>query len=184
MDEGDDDDDIRTDFGKEDEIDYDDRDEDERVGDAYLESSLSWADAGQCWHKIFNNPVVVTGYSIFRRPESARDTGLKIPLDMMMALADASVPITYQGRTIVEGHSTALVPTRQMDGLTVRHFVQNEPGDRISINDPRLQCYEPFDASVLVGKRHILGWCEKAISLTGMEIVLTQSKRMASRQQL
>lgn len=178
VDEGDDDDDFRTDSGEDDGIpvDCEDLHGDERVDDAYLESSVSLADAGQCWHKIFNSPVVVTGYPILRRPESGRETGLEMPLDMMMALADASVPVSYQGRTFVKGHSTALVPTRHVDGLTIWHFVHNDPGIRISINDPRLHCYDLFDASILDGKRHILGWCEKAISLTGMQIALTRSK--------
>lgn len=40
---------------------------------------------GQCWHGIFNNPVVVKGYPIPRR--SRWDSGLEIPLKIMARLA-------------------------------------------------------------------------------------------------
>ncbi|RHZ70165.1 hypothetical protein CDV55_103264 [Aspergillus turcosus] len=113
---------------------------------------------GQCWQHLFRNPVVVEGYPIPRRPESAA-AGLEIPLNMMAGLAQAHRISTFNGWTVLKGWSTLLVPTEQNDGLVFWHLTHRPDGERISFR--QCEIFSPIKAPIpaLEKARHVLGWC-------------------------
>ncbi|RGP71793.1 pfs domain [Fusarium sporotrichioides] len=75
--------------------------------------------AGQCWHGIFHNPIVVAGYPIPKRRQYA--TGLEIPLNVMAGLS----------------YSTALVPTGRMNDMILWHLYYSDNGSRLPYPDPQ-----------------------------------------------
>lgn len=117
---------------------------------------------GQCWRKMFNNPVIVKGYPIKPRRNLEPETGLELPFDMMTTLADARYLTTFDDKTVVKGFSTMLIPMKQQNDVFIWHFLMETDGKRISYQDPRTQqgILIPFDN--IRGARHILGWCANA----------------------
>ncbi|EAW09016.1 Pfs domain protein [Aspergillus clavatus NRRL 1] len=116
---------------------------------------------GQCWHHLFRNPVIVEGYPILRRPDFAADAGLEIPLNMMAGLAQAYRISTFNGRTLLKGWSTMLVPTKQDNDMVLWHLIYHPNGDRISYQD--CETFLPIDTCIpeLEKVRHVLGWCSE-----------------------
>ncbi|KAL6820890.1 hypothetical protein J3E69DRAFT_373790 [Trichoderma sp. SZMC 28015] len=117
---------------------------------------------GQCWQQMFNNPVVVTGYPIRPRKDLNAGVGLELPFDMMTALADARYLTTFEGRTLVKGFSTALIPTAIHGSIILWHLLVDESGARISYRDPRIEQAISIEPGDFEGARHILGWCINA----------------------
>jgi hypothetical protein len=122
---------------------------------------------GECWHTMFRNPSVVWGYPIPRRQELETGTGLEIPLDMLVALTDASGVSEFDNKTFIKGYSALLVPTKQVDGVILWHLPFNEDGSRISYTDCRLEALEHIRPTGLGHARHILGWMSHARNNTG-----------------
>ncbi|KAH8906918.1 hypothetical protein BR93DRAFT_927743 [Coniochaeta sp. PMI_546] len=122
---------------------------------------------GKCWQKLFRNPVVVWGYPIPRRQEVITGTGLEIPLDMLVALTDASGLSEFDGRLFIKGYSAMLIPTRQVDDLILWHLLYNEDGARISYTDCRLAALDHIQTTAVKQARHILGWVTHARNNTG-----------------
>ncbi len=126
---------------------------------------------GQCWQKLFVNPILVEGYPIARRLESVK--GLEISLGVMANLLQ--VPrVTWFGVTpILKGFSAVAIPTKLIGGTMLWHLIFNEDtNQRISYDDSRIRSIlgpnaEPVDVSNLERTRHILGWCAQVKSLTG-----------------
>ncbi|KAJ4183440.1 hypothetical protein NW759_017083 [Fusarium solani] len=121
--------------------------------------------AGQCWHQIFQNPVVVGGYPIPRR--SQYGSGLEIPLNVMAGLTGCPRINQYMGRHFLKGFSTALVPTEKTKDAVLWHLYYTEDGSRLPYPD-----MEPMDnANIGLGEltqaRHIVGWCSKAQFFAG-----------------
>jgi hypothetical protein len=112
---------------------------------------------GQCWHRLFRNPVIVKGYPILRRQEL--DTGLEIPLNVMARLAQAQRVNTFNGKIFVKGFSTMLVPTKRIGDLLIWHLFYNEDGSRISYLDSTVAHCVNLNVQDLEKTRHILGWC-------------------------
>lgn len=122
---------------------------------------------GECWHKMFRNPVVVWGYPIPRRPELETGTGLEIPLDMLVALADAHGVAEFDDKTFIKGYSGMLVPTKQVADMVLWHLLLNEDGTRISYTDCRIEALEHIRPTGLRQARHILGWVSHARNNAG-----------------
>lgn len=122
---------------------------------------------GECWHKMFRNPVVVWGYPIPRRHDLETGTGLEIPLDMLVALTDASGVSEFDDKTFIKGYSAMLIPTKQADDLILWHLLFNEDGSRISYTDCRIEALEHVRPTGLKQARHILGWVSHARNNTG-----------------
>ncbi|RYP58420.1 hypothetical protein DL769_008959 [Monosporascus sp. CRB-8-3] len=120
---------------------------------------------GQCWHNMFRNPVVVTGYPILRRSEP--DTGLEIPLNIMVGLTRTQRANTFNGKLFIKGFSTMLIPTKRNGDLLVWHLLYNQDGNRISYLEntgPHAENVSIFD---LETARHILGWCSEVKFFAG-----------------
>ena len=121
--------------------------------------------SGQCWHELFQNPVVVTGYPIPRRTRYS--SGLEIPLNVMSGLTESPRMNKYFGRLFLKGFATALVPTEKLNDAVLWHLYYSEDGTRLPY--PDLEAIDNFDLDLrdLTKKRHIVGWCSKANFFAG-----------------
>lgn len=130
---------------------------------------------GQCWQKLFLNPVLVGGYPIRRRPSGVK--GLELSLDVMATLLQASRVTRFGAIPFIKGFSALAVLTQKEKDVILWHLVVNEDRyERISYNDsriPRCQNIERIDDMALQNWRHILGWCSHVKSLTGKTFLLT-----------
>ena len=114
---------------------------------------------GQCWHKMFRNPVIVQGYPILYRSEPG--TGLEIPVDIMAGLAGTRRVNTFNGKLFIKGYSTMLVPTKHSRDLLMWHLLYNEDGGRISYLDNTVANADNSNVFDLETTRHIVGWCSE-----------------------
>lgn len=115
---------------------------------------------GQCWHAIFNNPVVVKGYPI---PDRAKwGTGLEIPLNVLAGLARTCRIDTFNHKLYIKGFSTMLVPTTRDKDILCWHLIFNKDGNRISYLDDFLDQEQPVGHLDLESVRHVVGWCSEA----------------------
>lgn len=124
---------------------------------------------GQCWHKLFNNPVVVADYPVLPRSFLEPSKGLEVPFDILVALADTPVLTSFSQSFLMKGYSTMLVPVLENCDMIVWHFIFNETGDRLSFLDSRLSDLDSVHPTNVESHqtRHIVGWCSEARSLTG-----------------
>lgn len=121
---------------------------------------------GQCWHHMFNRPVIARGFPIPLRSE--QNTGLEISLGLLAALSETRYINKFGSKVFIKGFSTMLLPTKRAENNTVIwHLLYNKnPNDRISYLDCNIEHAE-IKMSELEGSRHILGWCSDAISNVG-----------------
>ncbi|KAI1879200.1 hypothetical protein JX265_002154 [Neoarthrinium moseri] len=125
---------------------------------------------GQCWHDMFNGPVIVRGYPIATRSTSVSASGLEAPLDLLAALARTRYIDTVSSKIFIKGFSTMLVPTQRSDGLILWHMIFNEsPSDHIRYSDCKVEHVE-VSISEVEGSRHVLGWCSVAECIVGSRI--------------
>ncbi|KAJ5364559.1 uncharacterized protein N7496_010272 [Penicillium cataractarum] len=114
----------------------------------------------QCWHNLFRNPVVVTGYPIPWRSETG--TGLEIPLNMMAGLARTKRVNSFNKKLFIKGFSTILIPTRQNGPTILWHLMYNIDRSRISYIQHTVPHLEDISIFDLEKARHVLGWCSEA----------------------
>ncbi|KAJ5984630.1 hypothetical protein N7481_006729 [Penicillium waksmanii] len=114
----------------------------------------------QCWHNLFRNPVVVTGYPISWRSETG--TGLEIPLNIMAGLARTKRVNSFNKKLFVKGFSTMLIPTRQNGPTILWHLMYNIDRSRISYIQHTVPHLEDISIFDLEKARHVLGWCSEA----------------------
>lgn len=112
---------------------------------------------GQCWHNMFNNPVVVKGYPIPYR--SVETPGLELPLNMMAGLAQTSRADTFNGKLFIKGFSTMLIPTKCSGVLVNWHLLYNKDGNRLSYLNNNSPHAEEVGAVHLELLRQVIGWC-------------------------
>ena len=115
--------------------------------------------AGECWHHMFRNPVMVSGYPTLAKPNGL---GVEMPLNMMAALAGSDRAVEFDGKIFVKGFSTMLIGTRIMEDLLVWHYHYNVKGERISYLDHNHQSIGGIDLYQLQTVRHVVGWCSKS----------------------
>jgi hypothetical protein len=119
----------------------------------------------QCWHDMFQNPVVVLGFPILRRPEP--DTGLEISLNMMAGLIGTQRAHMFNGKLFIKGFASMLVPTQFSHGVILWHFLQQKGGSRISYTVDRGVHVNNVNISDLVDTRHIVGWSSRVKNYVG-----------------
>ncbi|KAL3488654.1 hypothetical protein BJX62DRAFT_253120 [Aspergillus germanicus] len=123
---------------------------------------------GECWHELFRNPVLVSGFPVARRPrELGSATGLEIPIYILARLTNATVLNSFYGRTVIKGFSTMLVPTRLYQNMILWHLIHNQFGDRVSYVRCLDSCTDQISSGRINKARHILGWCTEARFLAG-----------------
>ncbi|KAL5357315.1 purine and uridine phosphorylase [Aspergillus floccosus] len=131
------------------------------------ERSSPPSSSGQCWHHLFRNPTVVTGFPIPYR--SRQGTGLEIPLNILAGLAQAKHVDFFDERLYIKGFSSLLIPTkyiRDQDQI-VWHLLFNVNGERISYLDGIEAHAGHITLADLERSRHIIGWCSDARCYAG-----------------
>lgn len=121
----------------------------------------------QCWHNLFRNPVVVTGYPIPWRSETG--TGLEIPLNIMAGLARTKRVNSFNKKLFIKGFSTMLISTRQTGPTILWHLMYNIDRSRISYIQHTVPHLEDISIFDLEKTRHVLGWCSEARYNAGKE---------------
>jgi hypothetical protein len=120
---------------------------------------------GQCWQDMFRNPLAVSGYPILRRVEFG--SGLEIPLNAIVALAQTKWVDTFDGKLFIKGFSTMLVPTKRSGDILIWHHLFHKDGSRISYLDANLLHVESVSSSTLEQVRHVVGWHSDVKSYAG-----------------
>lgn len=122
---------------------------------------------GQCWHRMFDTPMLVKGFPIPQRP--LMETGLEMTLPLMAALTRSPYINTFHSQTFLKGFSVMLVPTKvsRDKDIVYWHMVSSKhPEQRISYMDSHLETI--YVSKTDLGRaRHILGWCEEVIMTVG-----------------
>jgi hypothetical protein len=127
---------------------------------------------GQCWYKLFRNPVIVEGYPIPRR--SRYNSGLEIPLNMMSRLAESPRLHQYMGKHLLKGFSTAVFPTETLEDALLWHLHCTDDGSRLPYPDlGGTRCFG-MPPHEMTSRRHILGWCSEAKLCAGESNLLSR----------
>ncbi|KAB8217056.1 purine and uridine phosphorylase [Aspergillus novoparasiticus] len=122
---------------------------------------------GQCWHHLFRNPIVVTGFPIPYR--SRQGTGLEVPLNILAGIIHASRVDAFRDKLFIKGFSSLLIPTEHIrdQNQIMWHLRYNVRGDRISYLDGIESHAGHITLADLESSRHILGWCSDARCYAG-----------------
>ncbi|KAJ8133149.1 hypothetical protein O1611_g470 [Lasiodiplodia mahajangana] len=130
---------------------------------AYSPSSQN--SSGHCWSHLFSNPVLAQGFPILRRSE--KYTGLEMPLDLMVALTGTKYLNTFNSNLFIKGFNTMLVPVKKSEDSLIWHLLHSKnPTERISYLSSDLKSMN-LTIVDLEKSRHVLGWCDDAISIVG-----------------
>lgn len=125
---------------------------------------------GQCWHGLFQNPVVVLGYPT--RNRTIEERGLEMPIEMMATLVGCDRITTFAGKFYIKNFNKMLVLTKQIGDMLIWHYLCNDDGSYISYTDPRVRAMSSpiasdVDISTLESARHVVGWCSHVRSYAG-----------------
>ena len=125
---------------------------------------------GQCWHGLFQNPVVVLGYPT--RNRSMKETGIEMPIEMMAKLVGCDRIATFAGKFFIKNFNRMLVLAKRIGDVLIWHFLCNDDGSYISYTDPRVRSiYSPnannIEISTLESARHVVGWCSQVRNYAG-----------------
>ncbi|KAH7178089.1 hypothetical protein DER46DRAFT_675775 [Fusarium sp. MPI-SDFR-AT-0072] len=115
---------------------------------------------GMCWHAMFYNPVIVTGYPVPKRKRYG--SGLEVPLSVMSGLAMSPRIHKYKGRHFFKGFSTALVPIDKIDDMVFWHFFYSAEGSHLPYPHLDDTEYPYLDRQELTRTRHVVCWCSQA----------------------
>ncbi|KAI9043628.1 purine and uridine phosphorylase [Aspergillus affinis] len=122
---------------------------------------------GQCWHHLFRNPTVVTGFSIPYR--CRQGTGLEIPLNILAGLIRAKHVNFFGDKLFIKEFSTLLVPTaylRDQDQI-IWHLLYNVDGNRILYLEGIEAHVGHITLADLETSGHFLGWFSDARCYAG-----------------
>lgn len=131
------------------------------LGDAeMIEFGTASVSGGNCWHALFNNPVVSKGFPVPLRPPGT--PGLEISLEAMGILVGAPRLTIFNNRAVLKGFNAAIFVTACTDETVLWHLHVNKDGSRIRYSDKMVMESLPMEMpsaiSSLQGKRHFLGW--------------------------
>jgi len=135
-----------------------------------------------CWLGLVSRPAVVQGFPIQRRPPEC-SPGLEIQFSAMARLLEAQKVQRFDGRTLLKGFSTMVVPTKCTKDIISWHLVQESDDKRVSYLESRNFPLLDVSLSQLENARHILGWCPEVKLYAGKEFCLSYplSKAWVSR---
>ena len=131
-----------------------------------------------CWRKLFQNPVIASGY-----PTRARDPGedgLQLSLQMMLLLGQAPWITSYGETTMLKGFNSLFVPMACPDSSILWHFLLNEDENRLSYNRGLEAMTEGYalDNATLQSRRHFVGWTQAADVVAGKSRTIHQVIRL------
>jgi hypothetical protein len=101
--------------------------------------------SGQCWHHMFGNPVIVTGYPISHRTTSG--LGLEIPLNMLTILIGSNRLTEFEDKVFIKGFSAMVIATNFAPGVVIWHYFYDKEGEKISYNNHTLEAVDKIDMS-------------------------------------
>ncbi|OXV07933.1 hypothetical protein Egran_04303 [Elaphomyces granulatus] len=123
------------------------------------------APPGQCWHNMFRNPIMVSGYPILTKHEHG--LGVEMPLNMVAGLAGSERANQFDGKVFIKGFSTMLIAVKITTDLLIWHYFYNSEGERISYLDHTLQGVDDISLLQLDTARHVVGWCSDSMYYAG-----------------
>lgn len=99
---------------------------------------------GQCWHSLFQNPVIVQGFPI--RARRYGEMGLEISVDIMAGLGNADYYAFFKEIPVLKGFSSMFIATQQLDCSMLWHFVVDLSGERLPYSTA--QNYHPGNSAI------------------------------------
>lgn len=129
-----------------------------------------------CWTPLFPASIIADGYPIPKRPDSV--PGLEIPFEMLVSISKSSVPVRLSKGVILQGSSTALVPTLMVRSHSEHkdcllwHFIVQEGGiSAITVlrDNDNVEALEDSDIRRLREFRSFVGWTTPANVCLGTE---------------
>ncbi|KAH8746064.1 hypothetical protein F5883DRAFT_585796 [Diaporthe sp. PMI_573] len=105
------------------------------------DDDASNASNGRCWHDMFRNPVVVTGYPISRR--TVTQTGVEMPLNMMARMVRTDHITPFGSTWFFKGFSSMLALTECRDDLLFWHHIY-DPNGGLCTSPSRPICRTPM----------------------------------------
>lgn len=136
-----------------------------KIDFALEEGSAKPNSEGQCWHRLFRNPVIVRGFPIVERDPPL--PGLEISLHIMAGLVQATRAYAFDETITLKGFSSMLVPTEQSNDMTLWHHFFHLDRSRIMYFEKGLSTLRVSNFSKLQVSRHIVGWCTRAENCAG-----------------
>jgi hypothetical protein len=140
--------------------------------EVYEEPDSREIGTGDCWHKLFGSPVVVEGFPIRRRVEQ-HSKGLEIPLEIMASLTGTRKVNIFDGRIVLKGFSTMLVPAKCNQNAVTWHLLYQKDGEHISYLQSEQFPLLELKIQQLEKARHFLGWCPAARMYAGRSTSLS-----------
>jgi tetratricopeptide (TPR) repeat protein len=149
------------------------------VGYKIISSSLTdiSRDAWTCWHPLFPNKVIVTGFQIPDRPASMK--GLEIDFGLLIELAGIDYPVSEDGGIHLEGLYTMLYPMKihSANIFCLQWHLSCAMGEDRS-NEKKLAAFKRASmpkrwyktnslAELQNPHRHFLGWCDYSVITLG-----------------
>jgi hypothetical protein len=129
---------------------------------------------GQCWHRMFRNPVLVVGYPILTKSHAG--LGLEMPLNMMALLTGSDRMTEFDGNLFIKGFSTMLVASKVAKDLLVWHYCYNRRKESISYFDHTVQSIDVVGLAQLGSTRHVVGWCTDCVYSAGKSRLLDSTR--------
>ncbi|KAL7934191.1 hypothetical protein V8C35DRAFT_36845 [Trichoderma chlorosporum] len=122
---------------------------------------------GLCWHRLFNNPVLVTGYPTKARRDFDAGPALELRFDAMITLSDCRYAVTWDGKFIMKGFFGILIPTQVHPNVIIWHLHVNKYGEPMEYSDPRIHQAVSITPEMIENSRHFLGWVANAQNIIG-----------------
>ena len=112
---------------------------------------------GECWRRMFRNPVLVAGFPILTKHEPG--IGLEMSLATIAVLAGSERATMFNEKVFIKGFSTMLIATKLTHDILIWHYYYNREGERISYLDHTRQAIDDINLLQLEAARHVVGWC-------------------------
>jgi len=126
----------------------------------FEDCELVVGEGGQCWHELFRNPVIASGFPITRREGASAPQGLELPLKLGAELVGTTFLDKFGSDVFLKGFSSMAVMTGQQKDICSWHFLYKDDGSRIRYTDLPAEHAFPGASNVwdLHNARHVVGW--------------------------
>jgi hypothetical protein len=109
-----------------------------RLDEGSLEMSVEYSPVtidevsteGSCWLAMLGNSVIASGYPIPTRADGGNQKGLECSIGVLVGLSQANWATNFQGKFMLKGLRSALVPVGEDDSSIVWHFLDTKDSDR------------------------------------------------------
>lgn len=125
-----------------------------------------------CWHKLFGQIVVTSGFPIRARDKEGKAVGLEITPSLMVNLAGIVSEAVHGKGLILRGLSSTLIPTKNVQadsGIQWHMFTDDDNLLRSEQVDRFPDWVQTDDILQLFEMRAFLGWCDPATVVLATE---------------